>query len=116
MTDLSKATPRPWAEHGKGGCECGQVFSPDGNAVIAIVQGPTHLGLEGPDCVPSSEAQIANAALIVKAVNLHDELVAMLRECVDAFADELHDGRLTSGCDVCVTASKARTLLAEVDA
>ena len=82
------ATPRPWAEHGKGGCECGQIFGPDGNAVIAVVQGPMHLGLDGPDCVPNREAQKANAVLIVRAVNAHDALV----EALTWFAELTEEG------------------------
>lgn len=68
--DFSAAAPRPWSEHGMGGCECGQIFGPDGNAVICIVQGPMHLA-NGPDCVPDREAQRANARLIVAAVNTY---------------------------------------------
>lgn len=81
-----KWTPGPWSEHGKGGCECGQIFGPDGNAVIAIVQGPNHLGPDGPDCVPNREAQQANARLIAAAPDLV-EAAALQEDAEDANAN-----------------------------
>lgn len=74
-------TPGPWSEHGKGGCECGQIFGPDGNAVIAIVQGPKHLSMFSPDCVPNSAAQQANARLIAAAPDLAE--AAALQEAAE---------------------------------
>ena len=76
----TKFTRGPWAEHGRGGCECGQIFGPDGNSVIAIVQGPMHLGLDGPDCVPSRQGQQANARLIAAAPELYETLEELVHE------------------------------------
>jgi hypothetical protein len=71
-------TPGPWSQHGKGGCECGQIFGPDGNVLVAEVLGPSHLSIEGPDCVPSRDRQIANCALIAAAPDLLAALKAMV--------------------------------------
>lgn len=71
-----KFTKGPWAEHGRGGCPCGMIFGPDGNAYIALVYGPGHMtGADGPDCVPNEAAQRANARLISAAPDLYEALV-----------------------------------------
>jgi hypothetical protein len=85
-----KHTKGPWSEHGKGGCECGMIFGPDGNVLVAIVQGPSHLDIEGPDCVPTAATQKANARLISRA----PALLAMV-ERLAAFWSDLSDGDLT---------------------
>ncbi len=68
MTDT--ATRRPWHVGGKNNCI---VYDAFGHAICnAIVFHGKGGGVE--------EMQ-ANSALIVKAVNCHDELVEMLRQC-----------------------------------
>ena len=64
-------TKGPWSEHGKGGCPCGQIFGPDGNAVICMVFGPGNVGDNGPDCFPNAIGQQANARLIAASPTLY---------------------------------------------
>ncbi len=79
MSDSPKHTPGPWEEHGKGGCECGLIFGPDGNSNICLVYGPSHLASDdGPDCVPNRDAQQANARLISAAPDLLAALQAVV--------------------------------------
>jgi hypothetical protein len=72
-------TKGPWSEHGKGGCSCGQIFGPDGNAVICMVFGPGNVGSDGPDCFPNAAGQKANALLISAAPDLAEALSRILR-------------------------------------
>lgn len=76
MTDLSKATPRPSKLH------------PDGYSIIQEdVGGKLIERVSQEDCE-------ANAALIVRAVNCHDELLAALRDlipCAAASVGEIPD-------------------------
>lgn len=76
----ARHTPGPWSEHGDGGCECGLIFSPDGNAYVAKVYGPADLTLDGPDCVPNRERQRANARLIAAAPELYEALRNLVEE------------------------------------
>ena len=66
MPDLSKATPRPWV---------GFKYEDTVELLPAMRKGST-----GVRCDISTDERDANAALIVKAVNLHDELVAALKD------------------------------------
>jgi hypothetical protein len=67
-------TKGPWAEHGKGGCPCGEIWDATGDCLVATVYGPSHLGLDGPDCVPGEQAQKDNARLIAGAPAMFDAL------------------------------------------
>lgn len=71
-------TPGPWSEHGNGGCECGQIFGPDGNVVVAIVMGEKNRGDEGPDAVPTTPLQQGNARLIAAAPDLLEAVKALM--------------------------------------
>ena len=66
--EATRATQRPWVAHG---------------AAIAFEAKDCEYRLATMETVPELE-RIANAALIVKAVNCHDKLVAALRLCLPA--------------------------------
>lgn len=69
-----KSTPTPWAVHG---CEagCGQIWSIPGDWCVAFCD--TSSPEEG--VTTPREVYEANAALIVRAVNCHEELVVTLK-------------------------------------
>lgn len=74
MTDISKASPRPWRwDFGDNGIDYSnkycQITDVDGDLVIADVND-----------LFDKEIGRANAALIVEAVNSHDELVSALEK------------------------------------
>ena len=100
MTDakadpFAKAAPRPWLEcgHDRGGCDCGQIWSLPADAHIATTLDKWEGG------TISRECRIANAALIVAAVNAFNtereqqirELIAALRRVSAELA--LHAGK-----------------------
>lgn len=64
-----KHTPTPWKVYQCGGVQIGQEGT--GEAICSM-WGDKHEGE-------------ANAAHIVKCVNMHDELVGALKECAEAF-------------------------------
>lgn len=66
---MTEATPRPWAL----GPLADRVYGPDG----------TDIALMWADDLPF-ETDVANAALIVRAVNTYDERDALLREAADS--------------------------------
>jgi hypothetical protein len=74
----NEATARPWEQHAD------LIWSPDGKAVIAALCEPhgsqfvSYRKLEMTS--PDFREAYANAELIVRAVNAHDDLVAALRE------------------------------------
>lgn len=80
---MNKPTPRPWqVKESRSGTDrpilCIERAIPpkDGiNGLIAVL----------PDRCPSASQWKANAAHIVECVNLHDELVRLLRECERLF-------------------------------
>jgi hypothetical protein len=78
MGETSKATKRPWSRGNRGAMfmapshERWVVRGPEGE-YVARINNP----------VRSTEESEANAELIVRAVNAHDELVAALREVLD---------------------------------
>lgn len=74
---MSEPTPRPWR------AKDGDVQLNSYNVTIA-------------HCVTAGLPADANAALIVRAVNSHDELVAALRGLLplEAFCDDRKDGHL----------------------
>jgi hypothetical protein len=79
--NFDKATPRPWGRSGvRSRTQAGWPFisighESDPNCVL-VLYGRTN------DEQVSAEQ---DARLIVKAVNLHEELLSVLRGCVDAF-------------------------------
>jgi hypothetical protein len=79
MIDISKAAPRPWVSGPTGSRMQGY------GQTVAIVQldNPRNLiaGVFG-DQTGGEEAAQASAALIVRAVNSHDQLVEQLKELV----------------------------------
>jgi len=77
MTDLSKATPRPWL------ADCFMI-----RAARDIICQTGYSSNLGP---PRSHEAEANAALIVRAVNAHDELAALLKECRQRIAGDLEE-------------------------
>ena len=101
MADLSKATPRPW------GYYHGYVWNTDGKGGMPLRLLPAYKPWVESDASWRHEAE-ANSALIVKAVNLHDELVAALREAVEAFEIEVPMGNSTIAA--------MRAVLAKVEA
>jgi hypothetical protein len=68
MTDLSKATPLPWGISENPGDQSWKIIGEQTGRIVADVWGRLE---DQPE---------ANAALIVKAVNERDELIAALRE------------------------------------
>lgn len=84
MTNETKHTPIPWE------------VATDEDGRVAVIKGcsfltyafPTDLGFE-------TGSPEANAAHIVKCVNMHDELVEALKEVHDWFmADDAHPGSM----------------------
>jgi hypothetical protein len=90
----SAASPRPWRQcgHNRGGCSCGSIWSIPADAPVATVtvgkwgdhfaeigEGGLRIGLFEYGEVPEPIGK-ANAALIVRAVNLHDVFAAALRQ------------------------------------
>lgn len=91
MSEIEKATPRPWEVNGE---------DEDGVAIVGlctdldrqVIYGTPTNGLVAFATMHPTEHDIgdytranANAALIVRAVNHYDELVAALREMVGLF-------------------------------
>jgi hypothetical protein len=93
MSDLSKATRRPWRRDGRIVWKSG-----DGNANVCAV-GEPHKGdfvgyMELAIGSPDADEAFANAALIVMAVNLHDDLIVALRSTLSllkCFTSETDD-------------------------
>lgn len=85
---MDKATPRPWATDGKWSdyIEGVRISAPNYAPSVAIAR-----------YVGGTAAAKANAALIVKAVNAHDELMALTRKCFLAYEN--------GGEDECVVAA-----------
>lgn len=116
MTDLSKATPRPWMEYQ------GEIYGADDYRIADPTHGPhLHIDYTGNNGhwanIPRShterdeDEELANAALIVKAVNLYDELVAALHEARRILA-KLAD----PDTGFVAAEARARRVLAKVDA
>ena len=101
-----KHTPTPWQQHDNA-----EYYGPKYSATVWGPEGPGY-GLVA-DCrqtIPS--VSLANARLIVRAVNHHESLVAIVRELTfDATGDSTGDMiRFGQACD------RARILLATLDA
>lgn len=62
----------PWAEHGKGGCECGFIYDATGNIHIATAHDAKALGSDyyGSDLACGPDERAANARLIAAAPEL----------------------------------------------
>ena len=107
-TIAAKHTPTPWGLCGesRGGCLCGQIWAVGADHPVAtVISGkwgdtfPT-LKITGTSIDRKAEAVIemieygevgedvakANAALIVRAVNCHEELVAALEKAANQFS------------------------------
>jgi hypothetical protein len=93
MVDLSKATPRPWTASwdfkpiNPGRLDSGVIAHGTGPQIYS--RNPDKVGDDNgwylsPD-KQAAEQMEADAHLIVKAVNERDELLSVLRGCVDAF-------------------------------
>ncbi len=92
---MSEHTPTPWA------------------ASDVRVDATARKAHEGPTCIASS---VANAAHIVKCVNLHDELVAAMEgllASIDTAADYLTDLCYSNVCSAEV--KQARALLEKIN-
>ena len=72
---MAEATPRPWMQG-----EANDIWSADRKYRI----GTTIMAMRR-----ASQEDLANAELIVRAVNAHDDLVAACREALEAFEEEI---------------------------
>lgn len=80
MTNTPKHTPTPWKFNEKNGL-CYEIVTLGGAGIASVMASMHH-----------PEA-IANAELIVRAVNAHEELVNALDECYgELLADSHRDG------------------------
>lgn len=82
MTDkpeTTKATPRPWRVCGGYTPQFMAIHSPEGYIVFGMADAKTHTEGIPPKLIdaPNRDAQAANAALIVQAVNEYDALNAV---------------------------------------
>jgi len=116
----SKATPTPWEEID------GQVFGADGFEIADPTQGP-HLSKDYEALRPGAhwattpdshverteEEEKANAALIVRAVNAHDDLVEALGGAADDLADRLESARARGHDTIHINARVVETMVAE---
>lgn len=107
MTDTSKATPRPWKvepHEDDDGVHPGRwVKSVDGRTIAVSIYGH------------SGEEIVANAALIVKAVNAYDAMRGAL-ETAQAYLHQqhnVHDWGPADGCAGCVALAKITAALAK---
>ncbi len=69
-----KATKRPWK------CEDGYIHPINKKISIAEIYNSSSYAPAGGYEIPSVEEGLANAKLIVKCVNMHDELINKLKE------------------------------------
>jgi hypothetical protein len=96
--NLGGRTPGPWRACKDGLCSCGQIWSISEDRPVAFVQRDGEWGDEWHEVVDGQVqrqfsaygsvpegSQAANAAFIVHACNLHDELVEALKGLVDTF-------------------------------
>jgi hypothetical protein len=110
MTDLSKATPRPWRVivDDTGGPFTGWpsiTSTPEVDTTVVH-----RAGFKQEYWGEASEREThANAALIVRAVNERDELIAALRDILEWYRKQMD-------FDIDGPAARARVLLAKVDA
>lgn len=89
MGDWSKATPRPWRQEAMattvwGDCDAGDPSSTGMGYPIVEIAHPQRWMRRG---FPGPSERQANAALIIAAVNHHEELIAALQMVVDAYTD-----------------------------
>ena len=75
---MSEATARPWRACGSArkDCECRQVWATEADVKVAVAMTAADEHYTGGAGVDDRDEAKANAALIVKAVNAHDALVA----------------------------------------
>jgi hypothetical protein len=104
MTDPSKAAPRPWHLDPDPDAHDQFILSADGTMVA--------------DCALLNDVTVAeaNTALIVKAINERDGLVAALRgllDMVDAMARRPRDGGGVFPADYGIAKANARAVLAK---
>lgn len=81
------ATARPWIVHDFTDAvqQCGHTPSPGDVTVSCDHPATINVASMGPALTASPEEARANARLIVRAVNSHDELVAALRDLIAAY-------------------------------
>jgi len=88
-----KATPRPWKYESRDGESKGNksgwgkegLWGPNDEFILGDGE-----GWDSPFAAPSK----ANASLIVKAVNIHEELVEVLKDAIDQFQCDYAPGKL----------------------
>jgi hypothetical protein len=105
MSDLSKATRPPWYVYQFPARYPG-IDSAGQSIVLFGVDEGSEAGVRG----DTEDEADANAALIVKAVNLHDEFVELIRWLTDP-VPEVHFGPDVNGL-----LHRARILRARIDA
>lgn len=103
---MDKSTPRPWTAYARG------IYAgPDRERLVAKVVGRIAFTPYTPEQAREREqAADANVRLIVRAVNAHDDAVAILRDILkhaDVTADDNPFG---------ATLDRARALIASLDA
>lgn len=94
MAENVTTSPRPWRH------ACFMAFDADGRPLF-------HCGTVGrlPSEAPQSEA---NCALIVAAVNVHDDLVRALEFVRDLCAEELPHAKVGTGAEVALRHAQRR--------
>lgn len=109
MADLSKATARPWLVHDfTNAISPSYVPSPGDVTVSCDHPASITVAYMGGSITGSLDEARANAALIVRAVNERDELIAALRELLNA------DGRWQDYIDQ-AHLDRAHSMLAKVE-
>jgi len=73
-------TPLPWAACKGGGCRCGQIWSVPADQQVAHANDEWGDEPGFPYGAVGRVQQAANAALIVRAVNNHDDLLALAHQ------------------------------------
>lgn len=83
-TNSGEEMNTPWkrCEAEEGGCQCCQIWSEPDDCIVAVAMSKEHTYMEGEGY--TIEAAKKHAALIVRAVNSHD---ALLAACEAALAD-----------------------------
>lgn len=81
---MGKHTPGEWKACHSGTCECGKVWGPDGNVVVAIAMGAAYHATT--DAWPNAETQQANALLIAASPDLLE-----VAEAIPAALTEMQD-------------------------
>lgn len=87
-----KHTPAPWSVGEQNG-HCGiSINGPEGGRLATVYLGLVTTRVEWGQAhfdLPENAESVANAAIIVRAVNSHEQLVAALRDCVAVMERDL---------------------------